>query len=306
METFYNGLNGQNRDIVDASSGGALLDKTYIEAYDIQERMAYNNDPWPTERSIAQNEVAGLLELDAISSLASHTSSLNNSIETFNLTANARAQQAHSIYNVVSCVFCNGPYVYDDCPQNPQSAWKQQGSAYATALQDHRPPFQQQQQHYQQPEQQADNSDALESMLKDFMARNDVLIQDQTASIKNLETQMGQLVESVRDISYETLPNNIEDPRSIGYEQIKAVALKNEKANATAKQQHCQQVNRTIRPPSPFPQRLQKQQDDVPENSTLCDIEANANLMPMNLLEKMGIKSIRSTKMTLQVPIVKS
>ncbi|XP_061354022.1 uncharacterized protein LOC133298711 [Gastrolobium bilobum] len=328
METFYYGLNGKTKDIVDASSGGALLDKTYTEAYEILEKMAYNNYQWSTERSIAQNEAVGLLELD--------------SIETLNLTADAIAQQAHSIYNAVTCVFCNGPHVYDDCPQNPQSLcfvgnyninnpysntynpdwWnhpncsyfegQQQGSVYATALQDHRPPFQQQQQqqHYQQPGQQADNSDALESMLKDFMARSDALIQDQTALIKNLETQMGQLVEAVRDISYESLPNNIEDPRSIGYEQIKTVALKNEKAvdrpeaienyhnlkeeaeiqkeggkvvvedelkeqhvapevaiteqNATAKQQHCQQVNRTNRPPSPFPQRLQKQQDDVP------------------------------------------
>ncbi|XP_061363520.1 uncharacterized protein LOC133307117 [Gastrolobium bilobum] len=367
METFYYGLSGKTIDIVDALSGGALLDKTYTGAYDILERMAYNNYHRPAERSIVLNEAAGLLELDAISSLATYISYLNKSIETLNLTADARAQQSHSIYNVVTCVFCNGPHVYDDCPQNPQSLcfvgnynmndsysntynpnwWnhpnfsyfegQQQGSADATALQDHRPPFQQQhqqqqQQHYQQPEQQAETSDALEN---------------QTASIKNLENQMDQLVEAVRGISYETLPNNIEDSRSIGYEQIKVVALKNEKGvdrpeaienyhklkeeveiqkegdkvavedelkeqpvapevatteqKATAKQQHCQPTNNIIRPPPPFLQRLQKQQDDVQESSILCDIEANANLMPMNLLEKMGINSIRSTKMTLQV-----
>ncbi|XP_061370918.1 uncharacterized protein LOC133313543 [Gastrolobium bilobum] len=222
METFYYRLNGKTKDIVDASSGGALLDKTYTKAYEILERMAYNNYQWPTERSIAQNEAAGLLELDAISSLAAHISSLNKSIETLNLTADARAQQAHSIYNAIRGIIQIVPILKG----------QQQGSVYATALHDHRPPFQQQQQqqHYQQPGQQADNSDAMESMLKDFMARSDALIQDQTGSIKNLETQMGQLVEVVRDISYETLPNNIEDPRSIGYEQIKAVALKNEKA----------------------------------------------------------------------------
>ncbi|XP_061368578.1 uncharacterized protein LOC133311545 [Gastrolobium bilobum] len=176
METFYYGLSGKTRDIVDASSGGALLDKTYTKAYDILERMAYNNYHRPAERSIALNEAAGLLELDVISSLVAHISSLKKSIETLNLTVDARAQQAHSIYNVVTCVFCNDPHVYDDCPQNPQSDcfvgnynmndpysntynpdwWnhpkhfyfegQQQGSAYATALQDHGPPFQQQ--HY--------------------------------------------------------------------------------------------------------------------------------------------------------------
>ncbi|XP_061344671.1 uncharacterized protein LOC133290586 [Gastrolobium bilobum] len=177
METFYYGLNGKTKDIVYASSRGALLDKTYTEAYEILERMAYNNYQWPIEMSIARNEAARLLEHDAIPSLAAYISSLNNTLETLNLTANSRAQQAHSIYNVVTCVFCNGLHVYDDCPQNPQSAYfvgnynmndpysntynpdwwnhpnfsyfegQQQGSAYATALQDHRLPFQQQ--HYQ-------------------------------------------------------------------------------------------------------------------------------------------------------------
>ena len=32
METFYNGLNGQTRTIVDATAGGAILAKSYNEA----------------------------------------------------------------------------------------------------------------------------------------------------------------------------------------------------------------------------------------------------------------------------------
>ena len=50
METFYNGLNAQTRSMVDASANGALLMKSYNEAYEILERMSNNNYQWPTEK----------------------------------------------------------------------------------------------------------------------------------------------------------------------------------------------------------------------------------------------------------------
>ena len=40
METFYNGLNAQTRSMVDASANGALLMKSYNEAYEILEQMS--------------------------------------------------------------------------------------------------------------------------------------------------------------------------------------------------------------------------------------------------------------------------
>ncbi|XP_061359834.1 uncharacterized protein LOC133303879 [Gastrolobium bilobum] len=66
--------------------------------------------------------------------------------------------------------------------------------------------------------------------------------------------------------------------------------------------QQGQTVSKTIIPPSPLPQRLQKQQDVMQKEQTLSDLEANVELMPMTLLEKMEIRSIRSVKMTLHLP----
>ena len=43
MEIFYNGLNAQIRTIVDAFANGALLAKSYNQAYDLLEKMASNN-----------------------------------------------------------------------------------------------------------------------------------------------------------------------------------------------------------------------------------------------------------------------
>ena len=43
METFYNGLNARTRDMLDASSGGALLAQSYNDAYAKIETIAANN-----------------------------------------------------------------------------------------------------------------------------------------------------------------------------------------------------------------------------------------------------------------------
>ena len=43
VQTFYNGLIGHLRTIVDAAAGGALMGKSSNEAFDLLEEMAANN-----------------------------------------------------------------------------------------------------------------------------------------------------------------------------------------------------------------------------------------------------------------------
>ena len=51
METFNNGLLPPKRLMLDASAGGAaLLNKSYVEAYDQIESIAANSYQWPTSR----------------------------------------------------------------------------------------------------------------------------------------------------------------------------------------------------------------------------------------------------------------
>lgn len=56
LETFYNGLNSSTRLMVYASANGALLSKSYNEAYDILERMAQ----WPSTGQAAVRGIAGV------------------------------------------------------------------------------------------------------------------------------------------------------------------------------------------------------------------------------------------------------
>ena len=85
METFYNGLNGQTRTIVDALANGAILAKTYNEAYEILERMAHNNYQWPAKRTATTRRVAGVYEVDAVMTLTSQVSSLSNILKSMNM-----------------------------------------------------------------------------------------------------------------------------------------------------------------------------------------------------------------------------
>lgn len=78
-QSFYNGLNGQTRTIVDAAAGGIFLSKTVEEAQLLLEEMACNNYQWPNERSILK-KAAGIHEMDSIVSLSAQVLALTNQI----------------------------------------------------------------------------------------------------------------------------------------------------------------------------------------------------------------------------------
>ncbi|KAL3820296.1 hypothetical protein ACJIZ3_006201 [Penstemon smallii] len=63
MQTFYNGLHGPTRALVDATAGGAMLSKSYDESWEILDTMAYNNHSWTSERANSAKSTPGRLEL---------------------------------------------------------------------------------------------------------------------------------------------------------------------------------------------------------------------------------------------------
>ena len=63
MQTFYNGLLPDTQTMVDVVSGGALVNKTLDEAYELIKVMASNNYMKPTNRS-TQRKIAGIHDID--------------------------------------------------------------------------------------------------------------------------------------------------------------------------------------------------------------------------------------------------
>ncbi|KAL5541723.1 hypothetical protein UlMin_009433 [Ulmus minor] len=98
---------------------------------------------------------------------------------------------------------------------------------------------------------------SMESLLKEYMARNDAVIQSQAASLRNLENQVGQLANELKKRPLGTLPSNTEIPKRDGKEHCKAITLRGGKTLETPEQNFQQN-----RPPPPFPQQFQKQQQD--------------------------------------------
>ncbi|KAK4483190.1 hypothetical protein RD792_010370 [Penstemon davidsonii] len=71
---------GQIRTILDAAAGGTFLGKTYTDAYDVLERMTYNNYQWASERSSGKL-APGKFELDTMTSMQAQLAALTRKID---------------------------------------------------------------------------------------------------------------------------------------------------------------------------------------------------------------------------------
>ncbi|KAM6551726.1 hypothetical protein CsatB_001534 [Cannabis sativa] len=330
LETFYNGLNAASRMVLDASANGAILSKSYNEAFEILERIASNNYQWSTNRAPTSRKVAGVLEVDALTALTAQMASMTNILKNMNMGGSV--QPAAAIQRAeISCVYCGDGHTFENCPSNPASvcyvvnqnfnrnnnpysnsynpswknhpnfSWGGQGASSSGAQGQGKqsfPPGFSQQPRPQQPHQpQGSQTSSLESLMRDYMAKNDAVIQSQAASLRNLEVQLGQLANDLKNRPQGTLPSDTENPRRDGKKHCKAVTLRSGKiieSNVaatgskepssiqkegemkkkpatsaaeippvvTASSQHSAAEKSLQKPPLPFPQRFKKQQDD--------------------------------------------
>ncbi|XP_022960432.1 uncharacterized protein LOC111461168 [Cucurbita moschata] len=127
METFYNGLNIATKQVVDASANGAMLSKTYNEAYEILERIASNNCQWADVRSNPGKKTRGVLEVDALSSINAQLASVTNILQNLAfgqgtmIKAPAHTAAVMTQTATESCVYCGEEHTFDQCPRNPAS-----------------------------------------------------------------------------------------------------------------------------------------------------------------------------------------
>ncbi|XP_062104771.1 uncharacterized protein LOC133816126 [Humulus lupulus] len=329
VETFYNGLNAHTRIVVDALAIMALLAKSYNEAYEILERISNNKCQWPTSRLSTGRKVAGIYDVDAIISLAAQVSSISNMLRTMNMGMNQSMRKPMGTQmgkmESISCVCCgeghtfdnypsnpvavcymgnqnrNGPYSNPDIPswrQHPNFSWSNQGAGPSNLSMPQRsnfPPGYPPQAPQQRPQKQAMQSSSLENMLKEYIVKNEAMIQSKETSLRSLENQVGQLANELRNRPHGTLPSDIENPRNVGKEHCKAVTLKSGKElekdetnsghegepssirineeiqkdvelpsaqksasaqNAAGMSQHCHPESSISKQPPPFPQRL--------------------------------------------------
>ncbi|KAI3665933.1 hypothetical protein L6452_44568 [Arctium lappa] len=140
-----------------------------------------------------------------------------------NLSSNQGTQQvaATSTQSVLSiqCVCCGGEHSYEHCPQNSESV---------NYVQNKNAPYGN---NYN-----AESSYSLEAMIKSLVAQsqaqqqllsqNQALFNQQSAAIRNLETQVSQIALNQNSRANGMLPSDTEVPRAPGKEHVKVVTLR--------------------------------------------------------------------------------
>ncbi|KAL5546795.1 hypothetical protein UlMin_006482 [Ulmus minor] len=241
METFYNELLPPTRLMLDASAGGALLNKSYAEAYDLIESIAANSYQWPTSRINTTKKVARVHELGDVSALTAQIASLTNmlkAVSTSNVVSQGSqnspvsaispvvVEPSNSSVETVSCVFCGGGHVYDDCPNNPVSVnyvgnYNQGNYNSGSYNRDNNPysntynPGWRQHPNFSWSNQTGQSSNNPNRP-----------INPNGVALRNLENQVGQLATALSSRPSGALPSNTENPQRDGKEHAKAITLR--------------------------------------------------------------------------------
>ncbi|XP_070015426.1 uncharacterized protein [Nicotiana sylvestris] len=293
--------------------------KPYIEIQLLLNNFTTNDHNWQGEGEPrrAMKQKAGLLELDDISAMRADLAKLANQMTRMTIGPSQPMQQVQQMS--VCCEICGDNHTSDMCPTNPESIYyvgqqsrgpmiqqAQYGNTYNANWRNH-PNFswggnQSNQNQYrpqgnfnqpQRPPQQAEES--TNDLLKKLLQDNQQLRTD----FRNLERQMGQVAANQNTIPAGALPGDKEKNP-----QVSAITLRTgrelEEVSSKKKNKQIpegelilkatQEVRKddTIsapvnipRPPPPFPQRLQKKNDDRMFNkflSMLNQIQLNIPL----------------------------
>ncbi|KAI3445417.1 hypothetical protein Pfo_002082 [Paulownia fortunei] len=218
VQTFYNGLSGATRTLMDATAGGALMGKIHEEAYNLLETMAANAYQWPSER-IAPKKVLGVHDVDAFATLTAQVTAVLS--QQFNSMHTNPAPIAVEV-----CNFCSGPHHNIECqvgnPFAPSQQEQAQNGQNAVGAQPAN--FQPQNQSQQVPKA------PLEDAIEKFMARTEAtlqkqesIIQNQSATIQSLEVQISQISSMLSARPQGSLPSNTKiNPK----ENVQAITLR--------------------------------------------------------------------------------
>ncbi|XP_058725922.1 uncharacterized protein LOC131597232 [Vicia villosa] len=127
LETFYNGLVPSSRKMLDASSGGALLSKSYEEGYRLIESITTNTYQWPTARanvSTTQRRPAGVHEVTETTLLVAQVVQIHKMMKSLMTPDTPKPDPVKVVTDAleVSCVYCGGVHLFEECTVNPVSA----------------------------------------------------------------------------------------------------------------------------------------------------------------------------------------
>ncbi|XP_070019635.1 uncharacterized protein [Nicotiana sylvestris] len=321
-----------------------------------------------------KQKAAGVLELDDFSAMRADIAKLANQMN--RMTMNQTQQLQHVQQMSICCEMCGDNHTSDMCLTNPEYIYyvgqqnrgpmnqqAQYGNTYNANWRNH-PNFSwggnqsnhnqyRPQENFNQPQRLSQQvEESTNDLLKKLLHDNQQLRTD----FRNLERQMGQLAANQNTRPTGTLPSDTEKNPQVSAitlrtgRELEEVPKKRKdkpipegelipKATQEAKKDDTVSVPVNVpRPPPPFPQRLQKKNDDrmfnkflsmlsqiqlniplvdairdipnftipvkignVDVGHALCNLRASINLMPLSLYKKLGLGAPKPTTVMLQL-----
>ncbi|XP_057419052.1 uncharacterized protein LOC130713292 [Lotus japonicus] len=222
IHIFRKGLQQPTRLILDATSGGSLMAKSPIEAIQIIEAMALNDQQDQHHRGSPR--IRGMIDLGATDAVLAQNKQLQQQLDEVKQTLKNLPKQLKEMHDsssrkhVYICDVCAGDHHTSSCDQNQEEVnyvgnqqrqgqyqgnypkggnqkynqpWRQDACPSSSRA----PPLPYQNQQYQQPP--VDRTAKLEDTLNQFMQVSISNHKNTDASIKNLEIQVGQMAKQL-------------------------------------------------------------------------------------------------------------
>ncbi|GJU82632.1 retrovirus-related pol polyprotein from transposon TNT 1-94 [Tanacetum coccineum] len=299
---FYNGLDVPTRQILD--SKGAIPSKTVIDAKIAIKEMVEYSQKWHNGTS---SRTKGTETSDGLAAIQVQLNNLGREIKKVNEKVYA-AQ--------VGCEQCKGPHYTKDCPQKEEGKILEE--AYYTQF--------------------AKRHEENSNIIKEIRASTDAVIQNQGASIKTLELQIGQISKVLQERGFRSLPGSTEtNPK----DQVKSISTSTADLSEIRRMKHYPYAvsgpqHRFVFPETvPFPRRLHNyccedlkeahginilndstlpRKEKDPERFTLpclinnicfdkalVDLGASVSVMPLSTYTNLGLGDLSHTRMIIKL-----
>ncbi|XP_022856211.1 uncharacterized protein LOC111377359 [Olea europaea var. sylvestris] len=236
---FYTGLTPLSKSQVDASAGGSIIGKSVQQTMELFELIATTHSMCSSER-VAPLKTGGMYELDSAAATNVQIVALTKQVE---LLVKSQTKRAHAMTASPSCENCGANHLTENCTSigypDEQVNFIQNGSRnFNPFAQTYNPGWRQHPNFRWSNNQQGNSSNntqqekkpSLGEMFNQYIQKTDKVFQqidtnfqNQQASIKKLETQIGQIAQQLAERSQGTLSSNtMVNPK----EQVQAITTR--------------------------------------------------------------------------------
>ncbi|KAK8658757.1 hypothetical protein V6N13_036951 [Hibiscus sabdariffa] len=232
VSIFYNSVNTTTRMMLDASANGTLLDKPPRESLEILDKLAQNDYQHPTSRRGTTRR--GPAQLDSSDTILAQIASLTDMVK--NMQKQSHIQEVKALDGF--CELCGNNHDASKCGQNMETSCyvgnynkNTMLNTYNPAWRNH-PNFSWKNQNNTlnpQPSNQTGFRNQPRQNPQQHLPRTEMKLQNHNATLKSLETQVGQISQILNTRLIGGFPSDTEVAKGATHEQCKAITTRSGK-----------------------------------------------------------------------------